>query len=147
MLCGERQRQGVDGGYHHDGGLFVSKGVEVEDVEEAVVGRPWRRLSVEERRAWADAIVAGVAVDRASAAISVTGPCPACGHDFDVVLTDNDISAELDSARRGIDVRIDWNGSIRFLVACHCDADHEGRPSLIGHGCGASGWLIDEPEA
>jgi hypothetical protein len=95
-------------------------------------------------------MAAGVLVDRAAEAITVSGPCPTCEHDFSVVLADNELLGELDSGLRGMvtragdDPRVDWAGTIRFLVACHCDGVHDGRPSVIGHGCGASGWLIDE---
>jgi hypothetical protein len=111
----------------------------------------WQRLTSEQRRAWAAAIAANVLVDRDSEAISVTGPCPTCSHDFTVVLTDKQILAELDNGNRRITTQpvetqqVDWTGPISFLAACHCDGDHENRPSIIAHGCGASGWLVDEP--
>jgi hypothetical protein len=102
--------------------------------------------------AWATVIALRVVVDRASRAIQVNGPCPGCGHDFSVVLTGDDFLEETASLRggtspNGLSADVDWSGVIRFLATCYCMEQHDGRPSVIDHGCGASGWLDDEPES
>jgi hypothetical protein len=65
-----------------------------------------------------------------------------------VVLTEKEILADTGGGHRGIVTRpeapLDWAGPIHFLAACHCDEEHGGRPSAIAHGCGASGWLVDD---
>jgi hypothetical protein len=121
-------------------------------VGDEAAGRPWRRLKDSERREWAAAMAVRVTVDRVGESVSVRGPCPACDHDFSVVLTEKEILAELENGYRGTAAsgtggRVDWTGNIEVLVACHCDEGHEGRPSVIGHGCGASGWLVDDLDA
>lgn len=115
--------------------------------------RPWRELSPDERRTWAAAVAAQVSVDRAAQVITVTGPCPACHHDFIVRPSDRPLHEELSAGRNGLEeltsedkgVPFDWRGRIRFLAVCYCDVEHPQRPAVVRHGCGASGWLIDEP--
>jgi hypothetical protein len=114
----------------------------------------WRRLSDEAKRTWARALAGAgsVIVDRGSEAISVSGPCPECGHDFQVTLTEKDILASLagDDTRsilKGPQGRVDWRDLIRFEAFCYCTTGHEGRPSNITHGCGAAGFLRDTPDS
>jgi hypothetical protein len=110
----------------------------------------WRQLDVAEREVWANATAPRVVVDRASRAIRVSGPCAVCGHDFDVVLTADELVAEAVSRGvtlpNGMSAELDWTGTLTFLATCYCESDHTGRPNVISHGCGASGWLVDEPE-
>jgi hypothetical protein len=111
----------------------------------------WKELDDSGRIAWASAVAPRVIVDRTSRAILVSGPCTACGHAFSLVLTGEDILEEATvqrgpSSPDGLSAELDWSGAIRFLAACYCAEDHEGRPAVIDHGCGATGWLIDEPE-
>lgn len=123
---------------------------------EDVSDTPWRDLSEDERRAWAVAVAGMVIVDRKARLIVASGECPACGHRFGFRPSDQAIFAE---AKGGFRDRVDqlvqasdrpsgfdWNGPLRFLVACHCEQTHPGRPGAISHGCGASGWLEDWPE-
>jgi hypothetical protein len=119
----------------------------------APVAGAWRRLDDEAKRHWARALAGagGIVVDRVSEAISVSGPCPACGHDFQVTLTEKDILAGLGDDTRSIvkgpQGRVDWRGVIRFEAICYCTIGHEGRPSDITHGCGAAGFLRDTPDS
>lgn len=117
---------------------------------------PWRELSEDERLAWATAMAGAVVVDRKSHLIVASGECPVCGHRFDFRPSDRPIHAEARGAWRDRVTNMlnatdradgfDWSGLIRFLVACHCEYSHPGRPGTISHGCGASGWLEDRPE-
>jgi hypothetical protein len=110
--------------------------------------RPWRELNESQRRDWATAIAPTVTVDRVRRAIVVSGACPACGCSFLAVHAEGGLHAELAGGPRGgpgdLPV-LDWDGALRFLVVCYCETEHAGRPSVVSHGCGASGWLIDEP--
>lgn len=113
--------------------------------------QPWRELDSERMRLWADAMAERVVVDRANRVVSVSGPCPNCEHEFKVVLTDLDVLAGAgDQFRGGIqpsgDAKsVDWTGTIRILAFCYCEGDHAGRPTGTGHGCGAAGYLVDDP--
>lgn len=117
---------------------------------------PWRELSEDERRRWADKVADIVVVDRKARLIVVSGECPNCGHLFVFRPSDRAIHAEARGRFRDRVNQVvhatdqatgfDWSGSLRFLVACHCEHSHAGRPGAIRHGCGASGWLEDEPE-
>lgn len=115
----------------------------------------WRDLTEDERHIWANQVAGMVIVDRKAQSIIAHGECPNCGHPFDFRSSDQAIHVEA----RGIHDRInnllhptdqptgfDWNGRLRFLIACYCDHPHPGRPGTTSHGCGASGWLEDHPE-
>jgi len=117
---------------------------------------PWRELSEDERLAWATSVSGTVIVDRKSHLIIASGECPECRHRFDFRPSDRPIHAEsrgvwkdrVTNMLNASDQRdgFDWSGPIKFLVACHCEHPHPGRPGAISHGCGASGWLEDRPE-
>jgi hypothetical protein len=101
----------------------------------------WRQLTSDERAEWAAKIVHLVDVDRMNRIIVVSGTCPLCRHGFTSTASNGGIL--LDGGLRAIDSADDWSGDVRFTVACHCQAEHPGRPPEISHGCGASGRLRD----
>jgi hypothetical protein len=123
----------------------------VGGVVEASERQRWGRLDDDARLVWARTLagMGGVVVDRANEAISVSGPCPSCGHDFQVTITEREILAglahETRSVLEGSQGKVDWQGVVRFEAFCYCTDDHEGRPSDVTHGCGAAGFLRDSP--
>lgn len=140
------------------GGMVVFLGRwkrEVSVAGEGLAIRPWRRFASEDEcRRWAEAVAGMVTVDRVSRLIVVAGTCPACGHLFEQRISDRHLHEEpwAGGARGGLPwlkrdggVKWDWGGKLRFLAACFCDQPHPQRPSVISHGCGASGWLEDTP--
>lgn len=111
----------------------------------------WRHMTDPgERREWAKAFLQDdgrVVVDRTNRAVHLRGQCPACGHDFDVVLLERDILAGPRSGddSRHVAERVAWEGEVRFEAFCCCEHGHEGRPADIKRGCGAGGNLVDTP--
>lgn len=102
---------------------------------------PWRELLEPERTQWATDFTPHVVVEREQKIISASGACPACGHWFTVNLSENDLLLESVSLRSPRN----WDGDLRFVLACSCNADHPGRPSANAFGCGASARFHDAP--